>query len=454
MTLHFNLKNIFLGCLILAICQVCIGHTFFLGTGIILFYDAVLWKKKSLSQADIVLSAAILMNVWYVSSSWGNVRQHDYFNFVMFADYFVKNHFFIMPPVSYLQSVYYHPPVWGLISGLFMYFLEFDTVRFMSFFAVIGAYILMWHFMTKLKIKENIQLWLFMFYCFYPVHGIMSNWVNNDAFVYFLMIALIYITFLWYEKTSWKNTVILSGVLLGAGMTKFSGLMVVPSIGFLMLCKLIAVPKKLDKTLWGQFVIIGLGAILGFAWGFFLLYFNLPLLPQPLDVEVQSMQAYSLNERLFSFAGWTHPFVDFKGLNQVEPNVWLTLIKTSLFGEWGWQGLAWGYILYACAYIWLVLAFLGFVYLLLKPIESDFSLNGALVILFFAVLMAWINFWLDYPYFCSTEFRYTAIFLPASVLWVGHLLTQKSLPKYVSYCLAGGVCVMILARFMLYLNTI
>jgi hypothetical protein len=237
-------------------------------------------------------------------------------------------------------------------------------------------------------------------------------------------------------------------------MTKFSGLMVVPAIGVLMLFKLLLSPKKTDKVLWGKFVVIGLGAVLGFAWGLFLLYYGFSLLPPPQDVAVQSMKSYSLQARLFDFSGILNPIVDFKEHYQIEPNVWLTLIKTSLFGEWGWQGKIWIDILYGLSFVWLLLAISGFVYLFFKPIKKDFVLNGALIVLFFSVLIAWINFWLDYPYFCSTEFRYTAIFLPISVLWVGHLFTNKSLPKYGEYILAG-LCVLLgVARFMLYLHTI
>ena len=46
------------------------------------------------------------------------------------------------------------------------------------------------------------------------------------------------------------------------------------------------------------------------------------------------------------------------------------------------------------------------------------------------------------------------ILLPVSLLWLGNFLTQKSLPKAVGYVLAGGVALMVLARVMLYLNTI
>ena len=166
------------------------------------------------------------------------------------------------------------------------------------------------------------------------------------------------------------------------------------------------------------------------------------------------MENYSLYARLFDFDGILTPIVDFKEHFQTEPNVWLTLIKTSLFGEWGWNGLMWVKILYGLAFVWLLLAIIAFIYLFVKPIKKDYAYNGFFVVLFFSVLIAWINFWLDYPYFCSTEFRYTAIYLPISVLWVGHLLSNKSLPKYGEYILAGCLSLFVIARFMLYLHTI
>lgn len=454
MELHCKLKCVFVWCMIAAVLKVYALLPLAISGGLVAVYGGYLYKKHKLTAADAIFFAAMMLNLWYVCSSWGNVRQHDYYNFVMFADYFVSNHFFVAPPVTYLKSVFYHPPFWGVITGVFMQFLEFDAVRLVSLFAIGGAYILMWRFMERLKFREHIKWGLFSFYCFYPVHGLMSNWVNNDAMVYFLMIAAVYTAYLWYEDSSWKHTLIISGLLLLAGMIKFSGLMVVPAVGMLMLFKLCEARDKKSVALWSKFFVICMGAVLGFAWGIFLLYFRFKLLPPPIDVETQSMTAYSLVQRLFDFTGLLTPMIKFHELYQVEPNVWLTLIKTSLFGEWTWQGLIWASILYGISFVWLLLSAISFKALVLKPLGQGFALNAAVILLFFAVLIAWINFWLDYPFFCSTEFRYTAIFLPLSVLWVGHYLNQKSLPKYIQYILAGCAALMILSRFMLYLNTI
>ena len=137
-----------------------------------------------------------------------------------------------------------------------------------------------------------------------------------------------------------------------------------------------------------------------------------------------------------------------------EPNVWLALIKTSLFGEWSWGGVTWAYLLYALGIGLAILLAASFFTLPFYKLGEGWGFNAFAVVLVFSVLGAWANFWLEYPYFCSSEYRYVMILLPVSLLWLGNFLTQKSLPKAVGYVLAGGVALMVLARVMLYLNPI
>lgn len=454
MALFFNLAYLFLFCLGLGVWHfvapgVLAGAVFFISAALFLR-----WRKAGLIEAkDGIIAAAFLMNLWYVLSSWGNVRQYDYFNFVMFADYFAQNGFFLNEPSGYLQSVYFQPPLWGAVAGVFMRWLEFDSVRFVSLFAVTGAGVVFWRMLELFEFKKEVKQWVFAAFCFFPIHGIMANLVNNDALVYFLMISAMWAGYLWYLNGSWRETLALSGILFLAGMVKFSGLMVVPAIGVLGLFKLLGAKDKFSGKLWGQFAFIGGAAVLGFAWGWFLLYFGLPLVPPPLNPEYQSMASYTLFERLFSLSFAGEPFVDVR-VGEVEPNVWLSLVKTSLFGEWRWEGEMFAFIMYGIGILFAIISAGSFFSLLKYKIGKDFAFNGALIVLAFSVLSAWANFWLDYPYFCSTEFRYTAVLLPAALLWEANFLSKKSLPKAVNVALAGLVVLFIFAKFMLYLNTI
>ncbi len=457
MALHFNLKEVFLFCLGLMLWWFVLPYPLLGALGALT--GLLVWKRKEISFADMIFAVVLLMNVWYVLSSMGNVRQYDYFNFVMHADYFVQNDFFIRSPKMYLQSVYFQPPLWGAIAGacakvgmllgVEQFNAGFDGVRFISLFCVSGVMILFWRLLHEFHFKKEISGLLFALFLSFPSNTIVANLVNNDAMVYFLMMAIMVVAVAWEREGRWQQ----AGLLFCAGMVKFSGLMILPAVGGLGLSRLFKAKNKLAFSLWGQFGLIGLGALLGFAWGILLLIHHLPLVPPPQDVSFQSMAEYRLVERLFSFERIGVPLVHMvKGT--FEPNVWLSLLKTSLFGEWNWKGATFVWIVYILGGMLACCLVISFGSLLKYPLGRDYSFNLFCVILVFSVFISWINFWLDYPYFCSTEFRYVQILLPVGLLWFGNYLNQKNLPKVVYCALASFIGLFIFARFMLYLNTI
>lgn len=462
MILHFNLKDMFFLCIALMCWHTVLPWT--AGLAAVYFGGtlAYLHSQKERIGADAVLAAAFLLNLWYVLESWGNVRQYDYYNFLMHADYFLQNGFFAAAPSAYLQSIFFQPPLWGLISAVaaklgtafgVSFEVGFDGVRFISLFCVTGAAIIFWRLATALQIDERVKPWLWGAFCFFPAHGIAANLVNNDAAVYFLMTAMMYAGYQWHMHGRWTEALILSVLLLAAGLVKFSGLMMVPALGMLGIFRLLREKNKLALRMWGQFAVIGLGAVVGFAWGWFLLAYDFPLVPPPVGNAFQDLSRYSLAERLFGLAAAGNVFADVRA-GLAEPNVWLALVKTSLFGEWSWQGAAWAYILYGLGCLLAIVLVLSFFSMLCYKMGEDWGFNAFMIVLAFSVLAAWFNFWMAYPYFCSSEYRYVMILLPASFLWFGNYLTQKSLPRAVYGVLAGGVVLLIMARFMLCLNTI
>lgn len=462
MTLHFNLKTIFIVCMGLMFWHALLPATW--GVALFLFVGAGVFyaQKKELGICDVIFSASFLINLWYVLGFWGEVRQYDYFNFYMHADYFLAHNFFIFNIHEYLNAVYFQPPLWGGIAGVVCKILMllgktkevgFDFVRFISLFAISGAAIIFWHLLQRLSFEKKVGVWVFALFCFMPIHSIMANLVNNDALVYFLMLGVLYLGILWYDNNSWCRTWQLSSVIFLAGMTKFSGLMIVPFIAVLGISKLLQTPRKQQLLLFMQGGLILCGVICGFAWGLFLLYHHLPLVPPPLDIDYQSLTNYKLSERLFVWDMWRIPFADVR-MGQIEPNVFGALLKTSLFGEWPWQGMFWAYLLYILGGILALGLFMSFFSLFKEKLGNSFVFNAAWIVLTFAVLGAWINFWLDYPYFCSSEFRYVVILLPISLCWLALYISQKGLSKQMYFILTGCLVLFVFARFMLYLNTI
>lgn len=462
MALHFNLIGTFLLCLGLMLWQALFGHTLFFCTLFLLLILLYQWKKQKLSYFDVFWVASFLMNLWYVLGSWGNVRQHDYFNFYMHADYFIVHNFFLSRPIDYLQSVYFQPPLWGLICGgvtkLMMSFgfakeAGFDFVRFVSLFSISGCGIIFARMLALFNRDKIICMFVFAVYVFLPINGIMANLVNNDTIVYFLMSATLYQTLKWYESNGWREVLIIGILLFVGAMMKFSALMILPAIGVLGLFKLYYAQNKFALKLWGQFAFIGLMAMFGFAWGWMLLYHHLPLTPPPINNDFQNMTHFSLWERMFSLKMLMMPYADIRA-GVLEPNVWISLIKTSLFGEWSWGSLFAAYVLYVWAIILGVLFVVVTFYAIFHKLSRDYAFNACFMVLILSVLISWASFWIVYPYFCSTEFRYVIILVPVMMLLLTRYLQQKSPSKTLSYILAGFVVWLICARFMLYLNTI
>ena len=338
MTLHFNLRAMFLVCIGLMLWHALLPAT--LSVAVLLMMAVCLFyvRKKEFSVYDVIFSVSFLLNLWYVLASWGNVRQYDYFNFYMQTDYILEHNFFVSNPREYLSSVYFQPPLWsGIAAGVCKIMMllgkteeqSFDFVRFVSLFAVSGATIIFFRLLQSFAFEKKVCAFVFAFFCFMPFHSIMANLVNNDAFVYFLMLGALYLGILWYGDNSWCRTIWLSVVIFLAGMTKFSGLMVVPAIAVLGICKILQVSEKQKFRLLMQGIFIVCGVVLGFAWGIFLLYHHLPLVPPPQNIDYQDLSHYGLRERILVWNMWKTPFADVQA-GVLEPNVWGSLLKTSL----------------------------------------------------------------------------------------------------------------------------
>lgn len=462
MTLHFNLKSMLLFVICLMFLHITTPHTFLVGTIAIISYLFLLYKKNNLNTCDAILSLSFIFNLYYVCGLSINVRQYDYFNFFMQAVYFVENDFFLKNPISYLNSVYYQPPLWSIITGLITKIgillgqtreQGFDEARFISLFSITATMIVMWRFINEFSYNKKLVLWIWGLFCFLPIHTIMSGLNNNDSFVYFLMMLIIYQAYKWYNDNSILKALNIAVLLFLAGMTKFSGLMTLSYVAILGLSILFNQSNKFNAKIWIQFLIIAIGATLGFAWGIFLLYFHFPIVPPPNENFYQIMTNYSIQERLFDFSNIGIIFADLKN-NVIEPNVWLSLIKTSIFGEWSWNNIAFSTILYIENILLSIFIIYSFFYLFKYKIGKDFGLNLAFVVFTIAIFISWASFWLKFPYFCSTEFRYVVILVPISYLWIANYLQQKNLPKWLNITLASSVILFILSKTIVFVSTI
>ena len=464
MELHFNLKGIFCFCIFLMLWQMLFPFVFWGGTGLLVAYLLYLEKIKSLKTQDLIFTGAFIVNLLYVAGLNINERQYDYYNYYTQGMFFVENDFFIKNPVDYIWGAFYHPPLWGLISGIVIKIGNilglsavdaYDKARYVNLFAVSGVGIIAWRFFNLFEFKKNIILWGWGGLVWFPIQTIMAGLNNNDPLVYFFMEASIYQGYLWYcdDKDSLKKSFIIAGLLIGAGMTKLSGVMTIVYLGMLGLAKLIQKNNFFDKRLWGQFAIIGLGCLLGFSWGFVLLYFGNAVIPPPQNVDFISLKQFSLMEKMFDFSMINHIFPDVWD-GGLEHNVWLSLIKTAVFGEWQWNSVVASYIVYILAIFIALFVVYSFIGVFENKIGQDFGLNLAIIVYTFVVMGLWVMLWNRFPYFCSTEFRYVVSLVIISVLWMMVWVEQKKLSEFVLRILAGLIMLFSLAKTIVVMSTV
>ena len=462
MTLGFNLISILGITIFFMLWHMILPYTVCVGVLGFVCYLGWLYKKGKLSTQDIIFSIGFVFNLWYVCRLDINIRQYDYFNFFMQAFYFVENDFFINESKSYLKSVYYQPPFFAGVAGVITKIgillgktreEGFDEARFISLYSISGIYVIMWRFLNLFKFDRKIVLWAWGMFVFLPIHTIFAGLNNNDPLVYLFMMLILYQGYLWYINDSIKKAFVLGILLVFTGMTKFSGLMMVAYLGMLGFSLLLERSNKFDKKLWCQLFIIGLGAVIGFSWGIFLLYHNVGLVPPPQDVGYQVMSNYNIWQRISDFSGICVLFADVRN-GGVEPNVWLSLVKTSIFGEWTWGNVFFAYVLYVVNIIFALLFVYSFCGLFKYSLGKNYGLNLAVIVSVLAVFVSWALFWIEFPYFCSTEFRYVVVLVPLAFLWLINFITQKKLPKLVCVTLAVLSVLFVIAKTIVYLGTI
>ncbi len=453
MELHFDFKGLFLFCVGLMICQMLYGMAFESGVVGLWVWLAYLRGNKKIRIQDLVFAIGFLVNLRYVSALGENIHQYDYYNYYSHGMFFVENDFFINNPVDYIKGAFFHPPLWGGISGVVIKIgnllgiedvLAYDKVRFINLFAIAGVWVVSWKFFNLFDFRKEIVLWGWGLFVFLPIHTILAGLNNNDPLMYLFMCGAIYQGYLWYgEEKGRKRSFVIAGLVIGAGMTKLSGVMVIVFLSMLGLGKLINKKVIFDKKLWGDFLIIGLGGVIGFSWAGVLLYYGDRIVPPPMNVEFISLEGFSLWEKLFDFSGVFNIYPDiWNGI--LEHNVWLILIKSAVFGEWSWKCFGACLIMYVLAIgiaLFLVYSFLG---LFKYPLREDFGLNLAIIVYCFVGLLLWGGLWFRYPYFCSAEFRYIIGLVMVSVLWMMNWVERRVLSKVklkIIACLIVCFCV-------------
>lgn len=415
------------------------------------------WKSDIFFIILIILGIAVRL-CYFLYTGYG-VRQHDingtggHFNYIQY----IAEHWSLPPFGSYQL---YHPPIhhsiaavlftsgkwFGLDESLSWRFVQMGMV-FLSSLALIFFY----KILKELKCGNTAKAIGVAAFAFHPAVIYPSAFVNNDNTLLFFYVVSFYVLIRWFYEHSLRNTLWLAVLTSLAILTKKTAFILLPIIFITVLVTWFQDRSNFTtyRKQAGVFLMIVIPSAIIYPLRNYLLFHQrlnyTPLVPfDPLANNLPSLFGISVKNLL------QNPFPLFPPYDATKPaeSFLEYLLKSSLFGEWEFSGLK------IMATLLIILAIMNLVNFILlwghywiTKIKNTGSCNYVfwLNILFLSGLM--LKARLDYPYFCTQNFRYlTPVLISIFYLWgqaVQRLTDLKRTSwKYISVSLAAAFCIM------------
>lgn len=419
------------------------------------FYLLFITFKKKWDEQHIVLALTmigLLLRCTYVLFSGIYDRQHDAGTYTGIADtqvnpghlgyieYIYKFH--MLPQIHpYELFGYYHPPLHHVIAALWVTLnttlhvpeaAAFENLQILTLLYSALCIPLTYRILKYFQFHSNGLYLALSLIVFHPTFIFMSGSINNDMLSTLLLFLCVYVTLLWIRDKSLKNLLLIA-LALGFGMIcKLNiGLLAFP-IGLLFLIHLIQVILKGEGGAlltclrnYGFFLLVCAPIGLSFIVRNLIRFHVMPGIPTPSTDSVMYYGAYSYWERMGIPSNLALDF-PFHTINASQTNnTWVILFKTAIFSEIRPGDLS-SLLFFLCQTAYLLSVILGVVFGLItlylelnnfrktKDMTSLFLFSG-----FVLYMIAFFAFTVEYPFTCSSDFRYLVISLLYTAIGIG-----------------------------------
>ena len=401
-------------------------------------------------------------------------RQHDVVSFgvgegqAAYLEYFLSHK--SLPDFD-PRSIwgFFQPPLHHIISALWMrinFFLGFserqaqENVQILTFFYMGALMILTYFVCRELEMEKSGTCIAVSIVSLHPVFILLSGSINNDALSLVLMMLALYLAIVWYKRPR-IITIILLALSIGLAMfAKLSGGMIAPAVAVLFVIKLI---REKGKRLWFllQYVIFGVICVpIGLFWTVRnMLAYDMPVNYIP---EVgQQFGEVPFYQRILDFRMESvFPAMIENGDAYYEHNIFLALLKTSLFGEYNYANLWKAFtipavFLFLTAALLALLAFGATIYLLFsKHSKLKTEWKWFFGVLYATIFASYLSFALSYSNFSAQDFRYAALLIVVESVLLGiytdHLDVNNESQKQILHITTGATAIFCACSFVLY----
>lgn len=330
-------------------------------------------------------------------------------------------------------SIFYNPPLFHIVQALWMKInlalgveqaVAIENMQVITLLSAFGCVLAARALVRELGMSEKAQRTAVLAMGFQPAIHILGATLNNDISMILCALWCVVFTVRWHRTRSMAD-ILMIAVTLGCGMAvKLNCALLIPCIAVVFAVDFFGDLKRM-KRYFGQFAaFLALSVPVAVIWPLYhMIAFQMPLQYVRLPAETINVSGYSLWER-FGIPGW-HAIrgLFYSGIRKIDHNFWMQTLKTGVYdemtlfaeGTWMWYA-AYGLLVAFAAF--LLGALVLFVRMLVK---GRMGLVGLFLAAYGAILLgSYVNFFLQYPYICSANFRYIAPVLGLCALAYAH----------------------------------
>jgi len=405
----------------------------------------VLTKKMTTRRAVLLLFiTGFVLRILYVLYTPYNVRQHDVWyvtsgkGHMAYIQHFADT--LALPQTNRIWQ-FTHPPLHHFVAGQLYRVLQWvgleptliaEKLQFLTAFYSCALMAVCDRLFVCCGLNRGGRVLANAVIAFHPTFLLLAGSLNNDTLCLLLSVTSLTFFAAWWQK---KRTapLLFCGAFLGlAMMTKISAILLAVPYAAAFLARFV---KGNRKRLFRQYALFGAVSIplgIWFPLRNFVRFGQNPFYVGELSPTANASQylaGISPVRRLLllPLSQLQTPFQSWDA-NNPGCNIFLSLFKTSVFGEREWGG---GIFAYLLLYVSIALALIAFVVLVRRSLTTLFtlrrhSLDDVWLLLTAVTLGSFILFCFSYPFICSQDFRYLATLLPLGALALGTLFYSSN----------------------------
>ncbi|MBR5154190.1 MAG: glycosyltransferase family 39 protein [Alphaproteobacteria bacterium] len=392
--------------------------------------------KNDINLGKIFIFTAVFFNLSFVSNTKIGDVQYDFASCYNYIEYILDNNFMFWkenPLLTRPSYSSYHPILHFFIAGLGIRVGELishskdfasEAVQIIFVSYLFGYYIVASKIFKLINFQGIVYIGCVAFVSLFPIYNAIGGFFNNDGLLLLFQALIIYYTLLYHKDGDAKKLYMIAFYVMLAGLTKLSGILVIGGGGVVGVLKLY---KNRDKKTLFDLIICFLLIILGYSiWPLYqykVLNLDFGFVPPQTHLSIEN---YSIAMRFSPLRAF---FYENMFYNDFGINLWETMTKTALFGQWdfSYRGKAIFWLIECFVVLYKVLIaiiWVGVFYLALKKYKN--FMTYFLLALLGGVLAGQIMFSLKHPYMCNQDFRYVAILTTIMAMILGEFLKNLS----------------------------